>query len=390
MYSPTTVSSVLNKPASSSKNQQYMEDIKKISHDYHKSVFEKGKDHPDSQNLEAELQATKANAVSQTGLTNYHVEHAATLGQQNFNDSIKPQKDAATKSLSDAAYSYYFKKETLGVEHPETKAAESALSQSKQAGKKYLDPLDMGSVEIGAENQAKNAKDLQEKLKNLGTDPVKIVASYDQQASTFKYPEEDYGLSVKFANFQSTLLEKLTPTEELHLNAHTGSAYSDFNKAVGAASLGQGTLGSDMRAKMHALDSAFAKSKLGVNVKLNREFPVKYIAQAFGGSMPSNPQELVGKIYTENAMASTTMQDSFFSYAGSGNQGEARFRIRAGADQKGIRTASISHHSSEKEVTLPRGSTYIIRSAKKLNSTHGKYGDWEFEVDLIGCFPKKI
>jgi hypothetical protein len=127
-----------------------------------------------------------------------------------------------------------------------------------------------------------------------------------------------------------------------------------------------------------------------VNVKLNREFPVKYMAQQFGGIMPKNPQDLVGKIYTENAMASTTMKDSFFNYASSAVSGEARFRIRAGADQKGIRTAALSSHTSEQEVTLPRGSTYIIRSAKRINATHGQHGDWEFEVDLIGCFPKKI
>ena len=132
-----------------------------------------------------------------------------------------------------------------------------------------------------------------------------------------------------------------------------------------------------------------AKVTLGANVRLNRGMSQRYLAQAFGmgdsfkGKTEAELQALVGKVYTEGAFSSTSMNETWSSSftAAASEHGKALLKIRAGKDTRGIRIASFVGEG-EGEVLLDRGTTYVIR---KVTLNKGKYGDTPvFEVDVIG------
>jgi hypothetical protein len=230
-------------------------------------------------------------------------------------------------------------------------------------------------------------------------DPSKTASAYDAAADTFKYPSGD----VDFAKQQDAMIHKLPDATIGILKSYTGSGYTTINKAAGAygsakmAGLNPEPLLSWQKNQIADMDEAFSQIKLGQNVALRRNMPQKYFWNQLGittdkmdGMTQEQVEAFVGKTYKETAFGSASMNENFNSgFSGEMNKtGGMILRIRAAADTNAVRVASISGHDGEEEVVMGRGTTYVIRSIKKLGSGH-KYR-YEVFVDAIGTFPDAL
>jgi predicted ABC-type ATPase len=358
---------------------------------FHASVFQNGLSHPDTQEALAYLNQKKANAHELLAGMGYgsavegKVQGWALEGHAAFTETIKEQKAAAYEKVKNASYDYEFKHAMMGPDDPETRAAKAQLDHAAETEKKYVSPEELEIIQQANRENAAYAKKTQEQLANLAPAIKQIVANYDKEADSFKFPAK----SSEFAQHATNVIASLEPGSKAHIVTYTGGGYKLLNKQVGGAAMGQVEIDKTRRAMMYSMDKALQKNTLGYNVLLQRTFPTKYMWQAFGMKEAPATQEqaqaLIGKVYTENAYGSTTMEPGTIgSMAASTAEGTAVFKIRAGKQIHGIRVQSISQHPNEKEVILARGMTYVIKSVKKEGNK------FTFEVDAIGDFPKTV
>lgn len=337
-------------------------------------------------------------------LSEAEVNASIAKGVQTHLDSVAATKKAALQTFHDASYNLHYAtlKHKDNPNHEEVLKAASEFDAvaGKQAGSKLVKQADLVKASSEAKAAAKaNLKSEKEFAKKYGS-ATKVASLYDKEAGTFKYRNKD----PSFAAHGNKQIAKLSPQERLTVSSYTGSSFTSLNKAVGAfgtakmKGLSTEPLSDDRKAQMKHMDAVFAKTTLGENVNLRRNMPQKYFWEQLGLSVEranSMSQEelnkMVGKVYKETAYSSTSMRKDFdASFASeTWKTGGAALRIRAGKDMPGMYAKSLSKHSSEDEVILPRGTTYVVRKVTRLNDGSGN-NKVEIHVDMIGAFPDKL
>lgn len=314
---------------------------------------------------------------------------------------------AAESTIKSAAMEYAKAAKDHGVKSSEAK---EAMAVAKSTAKQYKAELKGGGV-TGTPIQFANAaisqakKDLKtaDKLDSkFALSPQKASDHYD---SIGDFPEKVY--SESFAKHGLYQIKNLSQKETEVLVSYTGDEFTDTNRAIGragtAAMLGKPAdpIDPELRERMLAMDAVFAKTTLGENVGLRRNSPQKYFWEQFGvnveeankegGLSPEFLKSMEGKVYKETAYSSTSMRQGFNHYYSkeASKTGAIKLNIRATGDQRGIRVAAISGHPNEKEVILPRGTTYVIRGLRPMSNIDSNY-KYEVDVDVIGVFPDKI
>lgn len=333
-----------------------------------------------------------------------NVNDSIAKGVQSHLASVEASKKAAIQTFHDAAYNLHYAtlKHKDNPNHEEVLKAASEFDAvaGKQSGSKIVKQADLVKASSEAKAAAKaNLKSEKEFAKKYGS-ATKVASLYDKEEATFKYRDKD----PSFAAHGNKQIAKLTPQEHDTVNSYTGSSFTSLNKAVGAfgtakmKGLPTEPLSDGRKAQMENMDGVFAKTTLGKNVNLRRNMPQKYFWEQLGISVEkanSMSQEelnkMVGKVYKETAYSSTSMREDFNSSFAKETvkTGGAVLRIRAGKDMPGMYAKSISQHSSEAEVILPRGTTYVVRKVTRLNDGSGN-NKVEIHVDMIGAFPDKL
>lgn len=203
----------------------------------------------------------------------------------------------------------------------------------------------------------------------------------------------------KFVRHHDELVASLSPAEKNILVGYTGPAFTALNRAAGAYGTAkmQGTeavpLDAGQKLSMKEMDSAFAKTTLGSDVRLRRNMAGIYLNKQLG--LPDNNsditdaqlQSVVGRVYKETAYSSTSTNTKFSSLFSNAAKkyGKTILDIRSTGDKPGLRVKSISQNPSEEEVVLPRGTTYVIRRAYRDSD-----GNVRFELDNLGAFPDPL
>jgi hypothetical protein len=192
---------------------------------------------------------------------------------------------------------------------------------------------------------------------NIGTPDSKTVSAALSQAKINAW-----------AKNQVDQLATFTPEAINEMRAYTGSDFSQINREIGAhgQALHSGStssLGASNTYIARAMDSALSVAKLGLDMTLRRNMKAKWLEKQLGIDLAtSNMSDILGKAYIEHAYSSTTTKmDANMSYSAGDNDSKVALIIRAPASAKAVSVKSISHHSSENEVMLARGATYIIR-----------------------------
>jgi hypothetical protein len=151
-----------------------------------------------------------------------------------------------------------------------------------------------------------------------------------------------------------------------------------------------------MKAKLDTIDSAVSKLTLGYDMLLKRAVPSHLFWKQFGfsGSQPSpnQLQSFVGKTYTEVCHVSTSVLPTWNHTIAGAPEGKVVMTIKANKNVRGVKIygGSIGGSSSEMEVLLPRGTTFLIRSIKLSPQTYGGKPVWEMEVDIVDQAPQVI
>lgn len=257
----------------------------------------------------------------------------------------------------------------------------------------------IAAAKIAGVEAATKSHALQKAFKDAIGDPNKTAAAYDEAMGTFEYPKGDKA----FAKQQDAQVNSLPENTVSILKSYTGSSYTEINKAVGKYGtakmngLEPPELSSYEKGTAIRMDKAFAQITLGQNVALRRNMPQKYFWNQLGidtEAMRHMSQEqvdaFVGKTYKETAYGSASMDENFGgAYSKEMEKtGGMILRIRAGADINAVRVASISSHNHEEEVIMGRGTTYVIRSIKKIGV--GEKYEYEVFADAIGVYPDAL
>lgn len=155
---------------------------------------------------------------------------------------------------------------------------------------------------------------------------------------------------------------KLNNQQKLATKTYTGEAYTEINGGLRSGKIPPGH-----QQTVKELDSAIGQSTLPENTVLYR-----------GMEMNSTLRENIkpGATFTDKAYTSTSLDQGNPDRFAGGENG-AVMRVKAPAGQKGLALQSISDYPEEKEVLLPRGTSYKITSVTRDPSTGRTYIDAE-------------
>lgn len=321
-------------------------------------------------------------------------------GKDKYAKALTMVKESATSSVQAAAAGLH----AALLKHPKDKEHEDVLKAASHLdgvlkinsgvlSKEEITAAKSAGRQITAANH-KSSLALADAFKNA----PKVAASYDKKASSFK--EVTY--SQEFKDHGYAQVSKLSSTEKSVLSGYTGSDFTQTNRTVGAfgtakmKGLPVSPLSNGLIHTMNAMDSIFSKTTLGADAKLRRNMPQKYFWEQLGFSIEqmnkmsdADLAALSGRVYKETAYSSTSTRGTFegcFSQEAQ-KTGGLSLRIRASKDMPGIHAKSISKHSGEDEVVLPRGTSYVIRSIRRTPNSKFLY---DVHVDMIGAFPDKL
>lgn len=284
----------------------------------------------------------------------------------------------SSKEVCDA---YYKLDSAVDAAHGMVTATE--VKQAKKDGKEHY----------------KTQKEALEKASKAFGDAGATAKMYDNEAQSFEWRSQD----PEFAKHGKAQIAKLSKDEKDTITGYTGSDFTNINKQVGKAGTAkmQGKdhtyLSSSVKESVKSMDAVFQKTTLGKNTKLRRNMAQKYLWEQLGFDVDKvenltddDLEQLKGRVYKETAYSSTSMSSGFTgNFQGEASKtGAATLMIRAHKDTKGVNAKSISLHSGEDEVILPRGTTYVIRGVKRGSTFSGV--KFVFDVDVIGCFPDTI
>lgn len=381
--------------------------VKDATFNYHQKADDLGPNHPKTlaakDLLDRAMESGKAKGVEE-----YYLGTASLNGVQQYKESVE-KKIAETKGgLSKAYYTYYLASAMHGGESEEAQKAFQNINEAMAAVKALKSPPTSGEIQElieKARTSAEKNKASLDRLKALSADVQKTAQNYDAEDASFKFPHPPlygrenipYNASVadEFERIHSNRIKQLTFDERHAVTLYTGSAFSRINKAVAKATINDSRLSFDTADDVKNLDSALNNSKLGMNVRLSRSMAGKWLYSALGVDTPEDEaeaQDLIGKIYTENAYSSTSME-----YRGvgamansTGEAGTVHLIIRAGKEMPGLRVDEISENKGEDEVILPRGATYIIRGVSGFSKGYSGLPELELQVDMIGILQKPL
>jgi ADP-ribose pyrophosphatase YjhB (NUDIX family) len=234
-------------------------------------------------------------------------------------------------------------------------------------------------------------------LSKIDAHYVDVMDKYIGMKDTFKYPWDsgsslaDPSLKSKFSAFQTKQINKVlkgngSPTQEQNdmyyaLQSYTGGWHNTANKAIADLVINGTPIPQSIKSKIALVDKAIGQIKLGHDLLLNRSIASKYLFSYFG--LSTNPSQieissLIGRKYKELGIVSASMKPTWKTSYQDTSEGQLDFVIKAGAEFCGVRSHSLSNHPNEAEVTLPRGTTYIIEDIKKIGPKK-----WEAQVSIV-------
>jgi len=214
-------------------------------------------------------------------------------------------------------------------------------------------------------------------------------------------------------------LSDLSSGDRYHLESYTGSGYGPLNKnyAIYTKSLLNGdpkelnAAGYEMfsyadkwmsygapptddvyrqhLAGVDAMDRILRGQELGDDIVLRRNMPDTYLLNQLGLSdtarvmdVEKDKAKYIGRTYVETATAMSTSTNLGLTLKMSMTGKMAILRIRAPKETKGLYVASISGAPDEREVLLPRGTTFVIRDIGHVTDQWG-YKNLVVDVDLV-------
>jgi hypothetical protein len=158
----------------------------------------------------------------------------------------------------------------------------------------------------------------------------------------------------------TTLSTPLTSGEISVIEAYTDGAYRALNSALRSGK--KLTLDQAVMAKQ--LDNAIRKSTLSKDYTLRRGITSKGVMAIFGGDVS------IGDVVMDNGFMSSSKGEGFDS--------NIKLVINLPKGSHGLDVQSISAHTSEAEVILPRGSMFKVKSVSKSGANKLK-----LEVDHV-------
>ena len=310
--------------------------------------------------------------------------------------SLLPKSKLA-KDKIDALNYYVFVDSVYGDKSPVTNKARlkfNALQKTQGA-------LDKSVIE--AAKQDASLKYASVKLAYASADPsfAPSLFKYVEDPSIFKYtwnglnstPEEKQQYA-DFSKYQENAINnKLTKAEIKAIEDYAGSGHTGLNGSIAAKFINGSTPSASVLAKINKIDKALSKIKLEYDMILKRAVPSHFFWAQSGYVYGSNPsaselQHWIGKTYTEVGVASTSLNPAWEDPVTGAPYGKVVMTIRATKDNYGVKVYGdpIGGSNYEREVLLPRGTTFLIRSVSKrpYEST------WEIEVDVVDQTPAKI
>ena len=365
--------------------QSALSGYKSVAENYHNLALLKGSDHPEVLAEKAGLD--KAAFIAKQHLSEQELMNVNSEARQTASANVEKKKVAAVKEIHDASYKAHM---VLADNGPLSSEHLASVTNTNNIAEKHLASgviKHEDVIKAHAEAKVKAASDIKqlEAYKKMVGNPKLAAANYDGKANNFSYVTGDAKQAL--LNEGTAKWDACSPDEKSAIVSYTGSGYKEMNK-----DLVSGTYNKKVADTTKALDVS-----LGQDLKLRRNMPTKWFMKSFGLATdtdtrsnlssidPAKLQSLVGKPYHEPAFSSTSYDgNNGIMYSNEGNvNGGIILRIRADKDiAKGITIDQHSSNSSEREVILQQGATYIIRNVTKLNSG-GKY-DYEVEVDLVG------
>lgn len=357
---------------------------------YYTSSLSNGKNDPKSVAIYNEWQKSKdyiKSADPSKDIPSLSGAQKSKAQQELDNAKAAAKKMAEQKSAKQTKVLDDLKAAAYSLEMNADDGASATLSENVYAkAKKDLEALGVPSDIVGktikaAKDAAKVSAASAAKFKEILKDSKATTKWYDDNDAEFKTVNNG---NSKFDSHHDSQVGLLTEKEKTTLSSYTGSGYTTQNKTVaGTAS----EAAKDKSAEV--LDKAMKKMTLGEHVRLRRNMAQRWFWESFGMKDFSNLSDeqvasVVGKTYTEKAFSSTSKNLSFngvFSTEAS-KTGTLDLRIRAKKDIRGLDLKSLTHHSSESEVLLDKGVTYIVRKVERINNSgHYRYRAY---VDAIG------
>jgi len=346
---------------------------------------------PDNEDYLKDMMVTNAKQAVIAGVPSNTIGTLFESGKANSAAFVKKQKDDAMKEIAAASHDYFMKSGLKGEDDPETKAANMNALNIMAKHSMLLSEAE----KIDAFGRSKGAAEKTVANMKLLGDLGAAAQKYDSGEINCKWAPKGSDEFNQAKAVGDALWKSLTPSQRSAFTSYTGSGHKGVNK-----NLAQGTT-TDLA---DVLSKAMDGQSLGVDVKLGRNMPQKWFWKAMG--LPNDTraemnnltdeqlQACVGKVYHEPGISSTSYdQDCGVSVTNTGDQsGYLKLHIRAAKDiSQGLWIDTHSTCSSEREVMLNKGATYLIRGIQRNDtSSYGPYS-YTIDLDLIGYTqePKK-
>lgn len=188
---------------------------------------------------------------------------------------------------------------------------------------------------------------------------VDLKAHYADIDNLQKYAEKKAKQEAQKNSPVTTLHEPLTSGEVSVIKAYSDGAYHPLNKALRSGK----KLSIDQAVMAKQLDRAIRKATLAEATTLRRGIASGGIESIFGGTVH------IGDVVMDNGFMSSSK--------GSGFKGPIKLTINMPKGAHALDIQQYSHHYSESEVLLPRGSMFKVTNVVTLS------GGVKLEVDYV-------
>jgi hypothetical protein len=168
-------------------------------------------------------------------------------------------------------------------------------------------------------------------------------------------------------------LPDLTKEELRALHSYGGPGYLTINPALRAKAADPNIIWSpNVADHIAAIDRAIAKSRLPNDVVLHRGVGKSFL-DAIGVDIksPDEMARLRGRVITEPGYLSTSVGKR------AGFDGDVRLMLRVPKGYEALNMLPITKLISEREILLPRNTSYIVRGVYRKN------GHWYMEADVV-------
>jgi hypothetical protein len=318
-----------------------------------------------------------------------HVEAATALKAGMDKHGAEKAKKAAvsTSALSAAQAQLTYNQLKHGDnKHPDVVDAANKLTAATKLHAKNLSKDELKAAkEDGHTNGTSNhasGKAFQAAYGDVGA----VASNYDAHASSFVSTHNNHEAHTKAKALGQKHWTSLSADQRAALKSYTGPNFKSINQA---------SINGTQTTVVQHLAASMQGRSLGMDLNLRRNMAQKWFFKAMG--MPHGTKaemnnmsqaqldSLVGKTYTEPSFSSTTYNlNSGIGFSNTATEsGGLTMNIRAGKDKaEGIYVDTNSSNSTEQEVVLNRGATYVIRRITK--NPMGSQASYSIDFDLIG------